>query len=89
MAHAGHRPCRNFAANRFTAMNAIATNPQTPDDARLWSPSLVDAVGSGMPRQDPVAQLLAEEHHDRARLRLMLSAAASILILVVGAGVLT
>jgi hypothetical protein len=75
--------------NRSTAMNAFAVNPQTPDDTRLWSPSLVEAVGSGIPKQDPVAQLLAEEHHDRARLRLVLSAAASILILVVGAGVLT
>lgn len=85
----GSSPAATLQPNRYTAMNAIATNPQTPDDARLWSPSLVDAVGGGIPKQDPVAQLMAEERHDRARLRLMLSAAASILILVVGAGVLT
>jgi hypothetical protein len=35
-----------------------------------------------------VAQLLAEEHHERALLRLVLSATAAILILAVGAGVL-
>jgi hypothetical protein len=75
--------------HRSTAMNALASNPQTPDDTRLWSPSLVEAVATGIPKQDPVAQLLAEEHHERALLRLALSAAAAILILAVGAGVLT
>jgi len=70
-------------------MNALAANPQTPDDTRLWSPSLVEAVATGIPKQDPVAQLLAEEHHERALLRLVLSAAAAILILALGAGLLT
>lgn len=70
-------------------MNAIARNAQSPDDTRLWSPSLVEAVGTGMPRQDPVALLLAEQQRDGALLRLLLSAAAAVLILVVGAGVLS
>jgi hypothetical protein len=69
-------------------MNALAANPQTPDDTRLWSPSLVEAVATGIPKLDPVAQLLAEEQHERAVLRLVISAAAAILILAVGAGVL-
>ena len=69
-------------------MNALATNPQTPDDTRLWSPSLVEALPSGMPPLDPVAQLLAEEHRQGAVLRLVLCAAASVLILVLGAGLL-
>jgi hypothetical protein len=74
--------------HRCTAMNALAANPQTPDDTRLWSPSLIEAMAAGMPKQDPVAQLLAEEHQERALLRLVLSATAAILILAVGAGVL-
>ncbi len=69
-------------------MNALAVNPQTPDDARLWSPSLVEAVGTGIPTLDPVAQLLAEEHRERALLRLVACAAASILILAVAAAML-
>lgn len=69
-------------------MNALATNAQTPDDTRLWSPSLVEAVATGLPRQDPVAQLLDEQKRDGATLRLLLCAAAAVLILVVGAGVL-
>jgi hypothetical protein len=73
---------------RTLPMNAIASNVQTPDDTRLWSPSLVEAVGTGIPRQDPLAQLLAEQQRDGAMLRLVLSATAAVLILVVGAGVL-
>ena len=69
-------------------MNALAVNAQTPDDTRLWSPSLVDAVATGMPKQDPVALLLAEQKRDGAMLRLAMCAAAAVLILVVGAGVL-
>lgn len=69
-------------------MNAFAANGQTPDDTRLWSPSLVEAVGSGIPKQDPLAQLIAEQQRDGAMLRLVLSATAAVLILVVGAGVL-
>lgn len=71
-------------------MKALAAaNTQSRDDTRLWSPSLVDAVGSGsVPRQDPLALLLAEQKRDRAALRLMLCATAATLILVVGAGVL-
>ena len=69
-------------------MNALATNPQTPDDARVWSPSVVEVVGSGIPRQDPLALLLAEQKRDRAGLRLVLCAAAATLILLIGAGVL-
>jgi len=85
MAHARHHRRRNPEA---PPMNALASNPQTPDDTRLWSPSLVEAVATGIPKQDPVAQLLAEEHHERALLRLVLSAAAAILILALGAGLL-
>ena len=69
-------------------MNALAANPQTPDDTRLWSPSLVEALPTGIPPLDPVAQLLAEEHRERTVLRLLLCAAASVLILVLGAGLL-
>ena len=69
-------------------MNAIASNAQTPDDTRLWSPSLVEAVGTGLPRQDPVALLLAEQRRDGELLRLLLCAAAAVLILVAGAGIL-
>jgi len=70
------------------AMNALAVNAQTPDDTRLWSPSLVDAVATGMPKQDPVALLLAEQKRDGAMLRLLLCGAAAVLILVVGVGAL-
>ncbi len=69
-------------------MNAHAANAQTPDDTRLWSPSLIEAVATGMPRQDPVAQLLAEQQRDGAMLRLLLCAAAAVLILAAGAGAL-
>jgi hypothetical protein len=69
-------------------MNVLAANAQTPDDTRLWSPSLVEAVGTGIPQQDPLALLLAEQQRDGAMLRLVLSATAAVLILVVGAGVL-
>jgi hypothetical protein len=82
MVAAVHQP------KRKTAMNALATNVQTPDDTRLWSPSLVEAVGTGIPRQDPLALLVAEQERDGAMLRLVLSATAAVLILVVGAGVL-
>ena len=71
-----------------TAMKALAANAQSPDDTRLWSPSLVEAVGTGLPRQDPLALLLAEQQRDGALLRLLLCAAAAVLILVAGAGVL-
>jgi hypothetical protein len=74
--------------DRILAMNAFAANAQTPDDTRLWSASLVDAVGSGIPKQDPLALLMAEQQRDGAMLRLVLSATAAVLILVVGAGVL-
>ena len=69
-------------------MNALAVNAQTPDDTRLWSPSLIEAVATGMPKQDPVAQMLAEQKRDGAMLRLLLCAAAAVLILVVGVGAL-
>ncbi len=69
-------------------MNAFAASVQTPDDTRLWSPSLVEAVATGMPKQDPLAQLLAEQQRDGAMLRLLLCAAAAVLILVAGAGAL-
>ena len=69
-------------------MKALAANAQSPDDTRLWSPSLVEAVGTGLPRQDPLALLLAEQQRDGALLRLLLCAAAAVLILVAGAGVL-
>ena len=73
---------------RIAAMNALAVNAQTPDDTRLWSPSLIEAVATGMPKQDPVALLLAKQKRDGAMLRLLLCAAAAVLILVAGAGVL-
>jgi hypothetical protein len=69
-------------------MNALSAQVQTPDDTRLWSPSLVEAVGSGIPKQDPLALLLAEQQRDGAMLRLVLSATAAVLILVIGASVL-
>ena len=69
-------------------MNVLTAHTQSPDDTRLWSPSLVEAVGTGIPRQDPLALLMAEQQRDGAMLRLVLSAAAALLILVVGAGVL-
>ena len=69
-------------------MNALARNAQTPDDTRLWSPSLVEAVGTGVPKQDPLALLLAEQQRDGALLRLVLSATAAVLILVLSAGAL-
>jgi hypothetical protein len=75
-------------STRIAAMNALAVNAQTPDDTRLWSPSLVDAVATGMPKQDPVALLLAEQKRDGAMLRLLLCGAAAVLILVVGVGAL-
>ena len=70
------------------AMKAFAANTQSRDDTRLWSPSLVDAVGSGASRPDPLALLLAEQRRDRTMLRLMLCATASLLILGLGAGLL-
>jgi hypothetical protein len=85
----GGLPAADLQTHRTTAtMNALATNAQTPDDTRLWSPSLVEAVGTGIPKQDPLALLMAEQQRDGATLRLVLSAAAAVLILVVGAGVL-
>jgi hypothetical protein len=69
-------------------MNVLTAHTQSPDDTRLWSPSLVEAVGTGIPRQDPLALLMAEQQRDGAMLRLVLSAAAALLILVVGASVL-
>jgi hypothetical protein len=69
-------------------MKALARNAQTPDDTRLWSPSLVEALPAGMPALDPVAQLLAEEHHQRIWLRLVLSAVASVLILACSASLI-
>lgn len=69
-------------------MKALATNAQTSDDTRLWSPSLVEALPATIPPLDPVAQLLAEERREQALLRLMLSAGAAVLILVAGAGLL-
>ena len=85
----GTYPCRDSQLNRCTDMNALARNAQTPDDTRLWSPSLVEAVGTGIPRQDPLALLLAEQRRDGALLRLVLSAAAAMLILLLGAGLLS
>ena len=85
----GGLPAADLQTHRTIAtMNALATNAQTPDDTRLWSPSLVEAVGTGIPKQDPLALLMAEQQRDGATLRLVLSATAAVLILVVGAGVL-
>lgn len=70
-------------------MKALTINAQPPDDTRLWSPSLVEAVGTGLPRPDPVALLLAEQQRDGALGRLLMCAAAAVLILVVGAGALS
>lgn len=72
-------------------MNAFARQTQTqpPDDARSWSPSLIDAVRAGMPRQDPVALLMAEQKRDGALLRLVLSAAAATLLLLLGGSLLS
>jgi len=84
----GDSPAVLVQTHRTLAMNVLATNPQTPDDTRLWSPSLVEAVGTGIPKQDPLALLMAEQQRDGAMLRLVLSATAAVLILVVGAGVL-
>jgi hypothetical protein len=69
-------------------MNVLTAHTQSPDDTRLWSPSLVEAVGTGIPRQDPLALLMAEQQRDGAMLRLVLSATAALFILVVGASVL-
>jgi hypothetical protein len=88
MAHALRTVCRASSGHLDPTMNALTANPQTPDDTRLWSPSLVEAVGTGIPRQDPLAQLLAEQQRDGAMLRLVLSATAAVLLLVVGASVL-
>jgi hypothetical protein len=77
-----------FLLSTGAAMNALARNAQTPDDTRLWSPSLVEAVGTGVPKQDPLALLLAEQQRDGALLRLVLSATAAVLILVLSAGAL-
>ncbi len=71
-----------------TRMNALAHNAQTPDDTRIWSPSLVEALPTRIPPLDPVAQLLAEERHERAWLRLVLSALVSVLILATGASLI-
>jgi hypothetical protein len=83
------QPRHGFPAQPAHRMNVLAANPQTPDDTRLWSASLVEALPSGIPRLDPVAQLLAEEHRESALMRLVLSAALSILILALGAGLLS
>ena len=72
--------------NRMNAL--LAHNAQTPDDTRLWSPSLVEALPTRIPPLDPVAQLLAEERHERAWLRLVFSALASVLILATGASLI-
>jgi hypothetical protein len=64
-------------------MNVLAAPPQSPDDTRLWSPSTVEALPSRMPAQDPVQQLLAEQERDQSRLRLVLCATASVLILAI------
>jgi len=84
----GESPAALVHTHLTLAMNVLAANPQTPDDTRLWSPSLVEAVGTGIPKQDPLALLMAEQQRDGAMLRLVLSATAAVLILVVGAGVL-
>jgi hypothetical protein len=70
-------------------MKAFASHTQTPDDARTWTPSRVDAVRAGLPRQDPVALLMAEQKRDGALLRLLLSAAAATLLLVLGGSLLS
>ena len=70
------------------ALARLARNAQSPDDTRIWSPSLVEALPVGMPTLDPVAQLLAEERQERAWLRLVFSATASVLILVAGASLI-
>lgn len=68
-------------------MNALAP-PQSPDDTRLWSPSMVEGLPSRMPPQDPVQQLLAEQQRDQSRLRLMLCATASVLMLAIAGALL-
>ncbi len=73
----------------MVGMKALAPHTQTPDDTRLWSPSRVEAVGTGMPKHDPLALLLAEQRRDGAMLRLLLSAAAALLILLGGASLLS
>jgi hypothetical protein len=70
-------------------MKVLARNAQTPDDTRLWSPSLVDAVGKGLPKPDPLTLLLAEHRRDGSTLRLLLSAIAALTILLVGASLLS
>jgi hypothetical protein len=84
-AHSGGRVDTATPAPR---MKALAINAQTSDDTRLWSPSLVEALPAGIPPLDPVAQLLAEERHEHVVLRLVLSAGAAVLILILGAGLL-
>jgi hypothetical protein len=64
-------------------MTALAAPPQSPDDTRHWSPSMVEGLPSRMPPQDPVQLLLAEQQRDQSRLRLVLCATASVLILAV------
>jgi hypothetical protein len=70
-------------------MNVFAPHSQMPDDARAWSTSRVDAIRAGLPRQDPVALLLAEQKRDGAMLRLLLSAAAATLLLALGGSLLS
>jgi hypothetical protein len=71
-----------------STMKVLARNAQTPDDTRLWSPSLVDAVGKGLPKPDPLALLMAEQRRDGSALRLLFSAIAALTILALAASLL-
>lgn len=71
------------------AMKVRATPTQTPDDARRWTASMVEAVPSRLPAPDPVQRLLAEQRRHSTRLRLLLSAAAAVLVLLLAAILLT
>lgn len=64
-------------------MNVFAASTPSRDDHRAWTASRVDAVGRHASRQDPLAQLLAEQRRERTTLRLLLCATASVLILAV------
>jgi hypothetical protein len=69
-------------------MNAFATDTMAPDDARAWSRSMIEALPTTLPAQDPVAQMLAEERGDQVLLRLVLSAALAVAVLALACGLL-
>ncbi len=69
-------------------MNALATTKRTPDDSGPWTPSILERLPHQLPPIDPVQQLLAEEQRDQARLRLLLSATAAVLTLLLAGSLL-